>query len=321
MKSAVYILVWFLMSGGAFAQLTAEDIRKPELTISGFSATAAEIIAFSPDGRRLAVANDKMIQIYGPRVTESLTPRLTRTLTGHSGQILGFTFSDTNTLVSISTDQTAKIWDAETGKLVHTSDLHLGKTSRFAIAPGKSSLAADVSSGHVQLWNYQTGESLKDFKPNDSWADTVAFTPDGKQLAIGTEKGVLRMMDVASWTVTGSIDLDSPVKSLAASAEKVAVGYSDGSVEILNFGVQSSIHEVRKQNGSIDALAFSAKGELFASASADHTVVVWNAKTRTPVCSLQGHEAPVAAVAFSPNGKTIASMDAKGVLHTWNVAK
>ena len=143
------------------------------------------------------------------------------------------------------------------------------------------------------------------------------FTPDGKQLVIGTEKGVLRVMDVANRKVTRSIDLDSPVKSLAASAEKIAVGYSDGSVAILNFGDQSSVREVRKQNGSIDALAFSQKGDLFASGSADHTVEVWDAKARKPLCSLQGHGAAVVAVVFIADGQTMASMDADGVVNIW----
>jgi WD40 repeat protein len=320
MKYAIYILVWALIAGGAFAQSAVGDARKPELTISGLSPATTGILAYSPDGRRLAVANDNVIQIYDPRVTESLRPRLSHTLTGHSAPILGLAFGGTNTLVSISMDQTAKIWDIETGKCLHTAEIHLGKPSRFIIAPGHLSLAADVSSGHVRLWNYQTGKQLKDFVPNDSWANTLAFTPDGKQLAIGTEKGVLRVMDVASWTVVHSIDLDSPVKSLAVSAGKIVVGYSDGAVAVLNLGDQPSIHEVKKQEETINALAFSPKGDLFASASADHTVEVWDARTRKPLCSLQSHKAPVVAVVFSPDEQKIASMDANGVLNFWTVA-
>jgi WD40 repeat protein len=321
MKRVIYILVWALMIQGVFAQPSADSIRKPEMTLSGVSSATAGVIAYSPNGRFLAVANEKVIQIYDPRLTESLRPRLSRTLTGHGAQILGIAFSDSNTLVSVSLDQTAKIWDDATGKMLHSVEIQFAKQIQFVLAPGHSSLAADSSFGKVRLWNYQTGEILKTFEPNDSLASALAFTPNGKSLVIGTEKGVLRVMDVATWTVARAIDLDSPIHSLAASAEHAIVGYSDGTIAVLDFGDQTSIPEVRKQSGAINALAFSAKGDLFASGSADDTVNLWDSKTLKPLCSLQGHEAPVVAVVFSPDGQNIASLDAKGVLHTWNVTK
>src|SRR5262249_34883288 len=151
------------------------DVRNPFLKISGLSHATAGIIAYSPAGGGPAVASDNTIRIYDPRMTASLSLNVARTLTGHSAQILGLGFRDTNTLVSISMDQTAKIWDVDTGKLLHTAGMHLGKPGRFVIAPGHSSFAADISAGHARLWNYQTGELLKDFQPNDSWASVLAF--------------------------------------------------------------------------------------------------------------------------------------------------
>src|SRR5262249_15638519 len=164
-----------------------------------------------------------------------LAAELSKTLTGHAAQILGLCFSDTNTLVSVSLDQTVKTWDIETGKLLHSADLALGKQIEFAIVPGSQSLAVDSSFGKARLWNFQTGEVLKTFEPNDSWVSALAFTPDGKRLVIGTDKGVLRVMDVATWTVARTIDLDSPIHSLAASAEHIIVGYGEGTVAMLNF--------------------------------------------------------------------------------------
>ena len=198
--------------------------------------------------------------------------------------------------------------------------MQLGKQLGFAIAPARK-LAADTSFGHVRLWNFETGEILKSFEPGDSWASVLAFTPDEKSLVIGTEKGVLRVMDVATWKVTRTIDLDSPIRSLAASAEHIVLGYSDGTVAILNFGDQPSVPEVKKQSGAINALAFSPKGEQFASASDDHSVKVWDVATLKPICSLEGHGAAVVAVAFSPEGQKMASMGADGVVHFWTAPR
>ena len=328
MKIGLYLLLCTMLIGGALARgesmptiptSPVEEVRKPDFTIAGNNTNGAGVIAYNPNGGFLAVAaGDKVIRIYDTRPDRAVA-ELSKTLTGHAASIIGLCFTDTNTLVSVSRDQTAKIWDAESGKLLHTTDLPAGIKNRVAIAPGHQWLAADSSAGKVRLWNYQTGELLKTFEPNDSWASVLAFTPDGKQLAIGTEKGVLRVVDVATWRVTKTIDLDSPNHALAASAEHILVGYGDGTVAVLNLGNEPSVSEVRKQVDVINGLAFSPKGDRFASASADKTVKVWDTATLKLLGSLEGHRAPVLSVVFSPDGQKVASIDANGDVNFWTV--
>ena len=331
MKIALHLLLCAVLVGGALARgeskpsvsnHSVENVRKPDFTIAGSNTNGTGVIAYNPNGRFLAVAaGDKVIRIYEAHSGDRVTAELFKTLTGHAAPIVGLYFSDTNTLVSISLDQTAKIWDVASGKLLHTVDLNLGKQIRVAIAPGHQFLAADSSSGKARLWNLQIGELLNTFEPNDSWASVVTFTPDGKLLAIGTEKGVLRVMDVTTWNVTRTIDLDAPIHSLAASADHILVGYGDGTVGILSLGDAPSVSEVRKQTEVINGLAFSPRGDRFASASADKTVKVWDMATLQLLCSLEGHRASVLSVAFSPDGQNLASIDADGNVNFWTVPR
>lgn len=297
-----------------------EDIRKPDLTISAASASPIAVIAYNPNGRFLAVAgSDNAIRVYDARPGDRLTAGLEQTLTGHTAPILAIGFQDTNRLVSVSLDHTAKMWDIASGKLLHSVELNFGKQLISAIAPGNQPFLAGAALTQVRLWNYQTGEPLKKFEANDSDVAALAFTPDGKLLVIGTTKGVVRVMDVATWKVTRAIDLDTPVHSLAASANHILVGYEDGTVALLNLGDQDSIPQLKQQTGAINAVAFSAKGERFASASADQTVKVWDTGTLKLLCSLEGHRSAVLSVVFSPNGRKMASSGADGTVNYWTL--
>jgi len=299
----------------------ADDVRRPDLTISEGVSKASAVIAYNPNGRFLAAAGqDNLIRLYDARPRDRLTADLTQTLTGHISVILAIGFNGTNTLVSVSVDQTAKSWDIVSGKLLHSVELNFGKQLVPAIAPGNQPLLAGGTLRQVRLWNYQTGELLKSFEANDSNVAALAFTPDGKLLVIGTTKGVVRVMDVRAWKVTRMIDLDTPVYSLAASMSRVAVGYGDGTIALLNLdGEQISVPEVKKQTGKINALAFDGKGGRFASASADGTVKVWNTETLKLFSSLEGQSNEVLSIVFNLTGQRVASGGADGRIQCWTL--
>jgi WD40 repeat protein len=331
MKIHLRILGCVLMTGAALAQnrtapvvsdmySSARDVRKPDITIPGDARGGGGVIAYNPNGRFLAVAGgDNLIRIYDARPGDRLTADLTQTLTGHAQRVLALGFNGTNTLVSISEDHSAKSWDIVSGKLLHMTELKLGKPNYFAFSPGTEPFLAASSGNEIGLWNYQGGERLNTFEANDSEVAALAFTPDGKSLAIGTTKGVVRVMDIASWKVALAIDLDTPVHSLAASATHIVVGYGDGTLALLNMGDQTSVPELKKHTGAINAVAFSPKGERFASASEDRTVKVWDTETLKLLCSLEGHTEAVRGVAFSPDGRKMASIDVGGTVNYWTV--
>ena len=99
----------------------------------------------------------------------------------------------------------------------------------------------------------------------------VAFSPDGRLLAMPSGGSAVWLLDAGSGTVWKALEGHSSI---------------------------------------VYAVAFSPDGKLLASASGDTTVRLWEAGSGMVRKTLEGHSSSVCAVAFSPDGKLLASASA-----------
>ena len=80
------------------------------------------------------------------------------------------------------------------------------------------------------------------------------------------------------------------------------------------------MQKLEGHDGSVSAVAFSADGQLLASASYDQTVRLWNLATGEQVQKLEAHDDSVSAVAFSADGQLLASASEDRTVRLWNPA-
>jgi eukaryotic-like serine/threonine-protein kinase len=135
---------------------------------------------------------------------------------------------------------------------------------------------------YLQLvdWGSGTVKNLALSKPADG-VSTMAFTPDGKWLALGG-------------------------------------GYFDNAIHLyeLETGAWSRLEGHKNW---IVCLAFSPDGRVLASASADQTIRLWNVQRGAKLEPFQGHEDEVYAIAWTPDGQ-IVSGSKDGSLRFWDPA-
>src|SRR5262249_38839537 len=149
--------------------------------------------------------------------------------------------SDGKTLLSGSSDGTATLWDAVTGKrLAGLNDPDLRYLAQVVLAPvGKTAVAASGPLP-ITLWDLRTCNRLRAFgdpKSKDT-ASRGVFSPDGKTLASETSAGSLHLWEVATgkelwqerswggiWPVCPAFSPDG--KTLASVGPVYGEGYED----------------------------------------------------------------------------------------------
>ena len=176
-------------------------------------------------------------------------------------------------------------------------------------------LAAGLTSGHVELWEVEAGERIGSLQHRGSQIG-VAFSPDGTRLASGGYRGRVRLWDVATQTeettIEGHSDLVSSV-SFSPDGALLASGSRDGRVILWDVGTREQTGSLGGHLGLIP-VAFSPDGALLASGSGDGTVWLWDVGTQGLIRTWEEHINEVRSVTFSLDGAILVSAAEDGTV-------
>jgi Tol biopolymer transport system component len=156
---------------------------------------------------------------------------------------------------------------------------------------------------------------------------SVAFSPDGKTLAVGTWGSGVYLWDAVTGKELLKLDKfneqwgEIAALSFAPDGKTLAVGSYDHKVHLVEVATGKEMHTLTGHASQVLAVAFSPSGRLLASGSIDQTVRLWevNAGLAAPCHQFRGHEAWVTAVAFSPDGRRLASCSPDSTALVWDV--
>jgi WD40 repeat protein len=158
--------------------------------------------ALSLNGHLLAAAqHETAIFVGNPATGEEV-----RVLKGHDKPASGFTWvsglafaPDGRTLASTSADNTVRLWDAPTGKLIRIWKTGNGNNMRLAFAPdGKTLAVGEFYSGEsIRLWDVASAKELTPPMRHGACLK-LAFSADGRLLATGGNDDILKVWETAT---------------------------------------------------------------------------------------------------------------------------
>ena len=194
------------------------------------------------------------------------------------------------------------------GEHVPTSDESLAGVVSVAFSPNGRLLASGNQDGTIHLWNLDTLlreldtflekwidnnnkgivpelylENVVEIQKHTESVQSVAFSPDGKFLASGSDDSTICLWNMRT------CDFTDPY---------ILTDHTD----------------------DVESVAFSPDGLILASGSKDNTVRLWSMETGGHPTVLQTLENPddtVESVAFSPDGEFLAAGDRNNIIHLW----
>jgi len=292
--------------------------------------------AFSPDGQYLLTGGFDAAKLW-----DFSSGKLIRTHAGHNHMIQAVAFTrDGKRFATVSRDETAIIWETETGRVLHT--LALGGFANAGAFNPDGSLLLTGDAASAKIWDTQTGRLLRTIgqsysQPSGSnddclgkWGRAADFSPDGSQVVVacmGTLGGIYDAQTgarIAELEDTGEAEflVYGPNGDYIAGAVKLDSGEYRWPLLLWDAetGTKARLMGLADDSDTDGAkpesIAFSPDGITIITGSQEETAKIYAISLGDLINELPLSD-PVEAVAYSPDGKHVVT-GAGGEITVWD---
>jgi WD40 repeat protein/serine/threonine protein kinase len=227
---------------------------------------------------------------------------------------------DNQTIAAGRSDGKITLWNVSGQKVADLPTSSLESIIALSFSPNGQVLASGNSDGTLTLWNTESRRQGWTTQFGDP-ISTLAFAPDGSRLAVArgritfVEISTTNRLDVP-WPATeiGSL-------AFSPNGKTLAVGNVNTWVRLLDLGSLSTnalkVTNLGQHQSMVSSVAFFPDGKLV-SASYDHTLKLWDVGRLKEISVLKGHRGAISQVAVSPDGTTVASVGDDMTIRLWS---
>ena len=136
-------------------------------------------------------------------------------------------------MVSSSDDQTVKVWDLESGQLLHTLLGHFDAVASCAITPDGRRVVSASWDHTLKLWDLESGQHLHTFQGHSDVVTGSVLTPDGRRVISSSDDRTLKLWDLERQVLLDTLYGVAPFTCVATGSGLIFAGDRLGNVWIL----------------------------------------------------------------------------------------
>jgi WD40 repeat protein/serine/threonine protein kinase len=276
-----------LASASRNLDVSLDDLSTGQKLQSSILPGLAGNLAFSPDGRLLAVAPYSIAPMSQPMSCRDVY-----------------------------------IMETETGTVRRR--LSGSYSAAVAFDPSGRRLALGGQDGAVTVCDVESGETLHRWRATMGWISGVAFCRGGRQLLVGEVGGSLRVCGAADGRTIRWATLPRGLLRFAMDPEERHVAAADlfGTVRVLALSDMQVVGTIEQSRDTAQqGLGYSSDGRWLAVGGADRRVTVYDACTLRRVFQLPLRNGAVWEVACQPHGPGLAEGGAEEMIAFWDLAE
>ena len=295
---------------------------------------------FSPSGNKFMAATEGLVSV---RNTMSGTEIFA--LHQKNKPIIFETFSpDDKYIITVAADSAAKLWDAQTGKLLKTFQ---DPTAIIVscIFSNNGLLITLSAEGVARLWEINSGKMIRIaagrdparkkahpvLDPEDTPYLNASFSNDSKFIVTAlldnkaivqettTGKVISSLSGISSMIYNPEYSCDGKLLATCGVLNTIdAEAAPRGVVSIWDLQSGKIVFKLEGHKGLISEIKFSSDNKLIATASNDSTARIWDAATGNLLNVFPGHEKEVYKCYFAGGSKYLITQTFSGMARVWD---
>ena len=240
---------------------------------------------------------------------------------GHTATLTSVKFSpDGKKILTASFDNTAKLWDAATGKLLLDLKGHTSAVSSATFSPDGKKIITTSWDSTFRVWDAVTGQVIFGFKGHNNTINSGQFSPDGKTILTASSDHTAKLWDATTgrqlfilWEPYYQV-----INASFSPDGKTVLVCSDSTYALWSVLTGQQLVKLKGNSWAKIPAQFSADGKKILTTTIYGKAMIWDAVTGQLLLALKGHNKAICSALFSADGKKIVTASNDSTAKVWD---